>query len=419
MDAAKLILVFLLASFTGFSQVPDTDDFTLTDVTNEINPSANTLWTCFDEADPDKFDPAYEGDKDRLSNFRNYNGNYMIHNFQWNCQKDSLNVSNRTGSNNSPQGVYVADDYSAMFWVDHAGDVYQYDMDNNDPYYVSLSSYNDVKWNLDEISLEDIHWRGARDVYLMRDDGKLMHYGTGEDWTLTSTYQVKGLVTSISTDYSGFTAFYINENGSYFYMMEYDQNDNSYLRQYSIDDGDIETYQHVRTVEVAGAFKSGMCFSDDGKRVYFAETNNNDIYEYVLDDAWDISTMSQTTKFEEPTELNAYAIKFSKDGDRLYAVEQGDETIYQYTEIPALKAVPSSHTVDFSSNTVTSDVYSESSWSASSNRDWATYSTSGTDGCGEITINVDKNESSESRSALITIDNGTETEKIIITQEGI
>jgi hypothetical protein len=52
--------------------VPNTNTFSLQDVCNVVLPSVDTLVTCFDEAVSAYFDAAYEGDHDRLSNFRNY-----------------------------------------------------------------------------------------------------------------------------------------------------------------------------------------------------------------------------------------------------------------------------------------------------------------------------------------------------------
>lgn len=52
--------------------VPDRDDFTLQDVVRVVQPSEATLQGCFDAAIAEYFDPLYEGDHDRLSNFRNY-----------------------------------------------------------------------------------------------------------------------------------------------------------------------------------------------------------------------------------------------------------------------------------------------------------------------------------------------------------
>ena len=55
--------------------VPDTTTFTLQDVFTELGLSANGtngLVQCFAAADPAQFDPAYEGSKNSLLNFRNY-----------------------------------------------------------------------------------------------------------------------------------------------------------------------------------------------------------------------------------------------------------------------------------------------------------------------------------------------------------
>jgi len=52
--------------------VPNTNTFSLQDVVDVVNPSIHTLQHSFDESIPEYFDPTYEGNKDRLSNFRNY-----------------------------------------------------------------------------------------------------------------------------------------------------------------------------------------------------------------------------------------------------------------------------------------------------------------------------------------------------------
>lgn len=54
--------------------VPDTTTFTLQDVVNEVNPTTDDLVDCFADANASDFDVVYEGSKDELLNFRNYNG---------------------------------------------------------------------------------------------------------------------------------------------------------------------------------------------------------------------------------------------------------------------------------------------------------------------------------------------------------
>lgn len=52
--------------------VPNTTTFTLQNVVDSVNPTTDDLVDCFADADSAQFDPAYEGNKDRLYNFRNY-----------------------------------------------------------------------------------------------------------------------------------------------------------------------------------------------------------------------------------------------------------------------------------------------------------------------------------------------------------
>jgi hypothetical protein len=57
--------------------VPDTNTFSLQDVVDQfvkVNPPPDDLVDCFASAQSNFFDPSYEGNKDRLSNFRNYGG---------------------------------------------------------------------------------------------------------------------------------------------------------------------------------------------------------------------------------------------------------------------------------------------------------------------------------------------------------
>lgn len=56
--------------------VPNTTTFTLQDVVDEINAAGvDSLTECFSAANNAGFDPLYEGSKDNLLNFRNYNNN--------------------------------------------------------------------------------------------------------------------------------------------------------------------------------------------------------------------------------------------------------------------------------------------------------------------------------------------------------
>ena len=69
------IYILFLVAFCSFGQVPNTNNFSLEDVKNEIENNGgfttNNLVNAFVNA-TGTFDPDYVGSKDRLSNFRNY-----------------------------------------------------------------------------------------------------------------------------------------------------------------------------------------------------------------------------------------------------------------------------------------------------------------------------------------------------------
>lgn len=64
--------------------VPNTTTFTLQDVINEVNPATNDLIACFAAANPDYFNPLYEGNKDNLLNFRDYGQKVAVYGYLYN-----------------------------------------------------------------------------------------------------------------------------------------------------------------------------------------------------------------------------------------------------------------------------------------------------------------------------------------------
>tara|TARA_R110002050_G_C8492682_1_gene474806 strand:- start:48 stop:461 length:414 start_codon:yes stop_codon:yes gene_type:complete len=58
--------------------VPNTTTFTLQNVVDVVNPTTDDLVDCFADAVASKFDSNYEGSKNQLLNFRNYDGVTLI-----------------------------------------------------------------------------------------------------------------------------------------------------------------------------------------------------------------------------------------------------------------------------------------------------------------------------------------------------
>ena len=77
--------------------IPDQTDFNLSDVRIELSlPATASLTDCFAEACAAGFNPTYEGSKDRLSNFRDYDHTPCTLSISWSPQSRSLSSSGQT-----------------------------------------------------------------------------------------------------------------------------------------------------------------------------------------------------------------------------------------------------------------------------------------------------------------------------------
>jgi len=98
-------------------------------------------------------------------------------------------------------------------------------------------------------------------------------------------------------------------------------------------DWDITTASYLQNFSVSGqeANPSDLFFKDDGTKMYIIGTAGDDVNEYSLSVAWDISSASYTTNFSVASqELGPNALFFKPDGTKMYIVGQGNDTIYQY-----------------------------------------------------------------------------------------
>jgi hypothetical protein len=62
-------------------EVPDNNTFSLQDVVDSVNPTTDDLIDCFADAVASEFDGDYEGSKNNLLNFRNYEGVLAVNSY--------------------------------------------------------------------------------------------------------------------------------------------------------------------------------------------------------------------------------------------------------------------------------------------------------------------------------------------------
>jgi len=76
----------------------------------------------------------------------------------------------------------------------------------------------------------------------------------------------------------------------------------------------------------------GLFFKPDGTKFYIAGDGGNDINEYSMSTAWDLSTASYTTVFSVSSQdTSPYEVFFKPDGTKMYVMGDSNNSVFQYS----------------------------------------------------------------------------------------
>jgi len=102
----------------------------------------------------------------------------------------------------------------------------------------------------------------------------------------------------------------------------------------------------------------GVFFKTDGSKMYVADNVFEDIYQYSLSTAWDVTTASYDSKSFSPTESNVgTGIFISTDGANFYYENYSTETTYQYSLSTAWDISTASYDSKSFTSTEAADTY--------------------------------------------------------------
>ena len=95
----------------------------------------------------------------------------------------------------------------------------------------------------------------------------------------------------------------------------------------------VSTASYVQTFSVAAQeiIPSGVFFKSDGLKMYVIGNNGRDVNEYDLSSAWDISTASYLQNFSIITQDTfPNGVFFKPDGLKMYVIGSGSAKVYEY-----------------------------------------------------------------------------------------
>jgi hypothetical protein len=284
MQAIRRIItaIFVVLAVTGYSQVPDTETFSLQDAVDEVNPSSDDLVTCFNESVINGYDPDYipsgfdpdASDKSgyELYYFRNYCGPWNVR-----CYSYVQDIS----SYGKVRAVFFKPDGTEMY-----------------------EGYNPLSGN-----------------------SQVIEYNLSTAWDISTA----SVADSFETEITKTSGLYIGDNGTKMYDTGYETD---YIYQYTL----------VKAWEVWSASKDAIHFVDtpspadvqfkpDGTEMYVlgSDETGSGVYQYNLSTAWDINSASFDVSLT-PVQGGASSrgIYFKDDGTRMFEVDHSDNIIYQY-----------------------------------------------------------------------------------------
>jgi len=107
------------------------------------------------------------------------------------------------------------------------------------------------------------------------------------------------------------------------------------VNEYSLSSAwDISTLSYVQSFSVAGqgSFPEGLFFKPDGTKMYVVDSPSGNVSEYALGTAWNISTAAYSRNFSfAAQETSPEGVFFKSDGTKMYITGDANDGVYEYS----------------------------------------------------------------------------------------
>lgn len=180
-------------------------------------------------------------------------------------------------------------------------------------------------WDLDFAGVDaaDVFFRSNGERFFATDktEDHIRQFDCSPGWDLGSNSYSGGL--DISDNAFSIRGLYVRSDGSSFYVVS--QLGGPGVLQYDLTTGwNVETASFTRSLDVSGQTDSawGLWFKPDGTKMYVVGFTPNEVYEYNLSVAWDISSATFNQKLAVGTSDWSTGIQFKPDGTVMFVTER-------------------------------------------------------------------------------------------------
>ena len=200
-------------------------------------------------------------------------------------------------------------------------------------YDIANASYDSVSFS---VSGQESAPRG---IFFKPDGYKMYVIGEGSDtvnqydlstaWDVSSASYVQNF--SVATQENRPTSVFFKPDGTKMYVLGRAGDD---VNEYDLSTAwDISTASYLQnfSVSVQDNTPWGIFFKPDGTKMYMSGLSNDSIFEYDLSTAWDISTASYSQNYSVATQENTPTeVNFNPDGTKLFVLGNQNDSVYEY-----------------------------------------------------------------------------------------
>jgi sugar lactone lactonase YvrE len=249
----------------------------------------------------------------------------------WNVSKAGDGPSfSVTTEESTPTGVFFKPDGTKMYICGSSGDeINEYTLST--PWLVSSASYvQNFSVATEETSPQDLFFKpdGTKMYVLGATGDDVNEYDLSSAWNISTASYVQNF--SVAAQDTTPRGLFFKPDGTKMYVLGDAGND---VNEYSLSSAwNISTASYVQNFSVASQETSpeGLSFKTDGTKMYVLGQSSTSVNEYSLSSAWDISTASYVQNFSiGGAEAGPTGLFFHPDGSAFYFVGEVNDTVYQ------------------------------------------------------------------------------------------
>jgi hypothetical protein len=242
-----------------------------------------------------------------------------------------LNFSAISAREEAPQAVFFKDDGTEMFIVGTTAN--------------TVLKFNlTTAWNITTSTVPNYFYVGNQDLVpgalFFKPDGLKMYVvGAGQDqvreynlstaWDISTASYLQGF--SVAVEESTPTGLFFRSDGLKMYVVGIT---NDQVREYNLSTAwNVTTASYLQGFSVAGQDTNpqGLFFKPDGLKMYVVGSTNDQVREYNLSTAWNVTTASYLQGFSVGgQDTFPSGVSFKDDGTKMYIVGLTSDQVREY-----------------------------------------------------------------------------------------